>query len=115
MPGRDPLILIDDILTAAHRADDYVTGLDFDGFLADQRTIDATVRNLEIIGEACRQLPDDFRNRHLDIPWRQISGLRNRIVHDYFNVDLEIVWDIVTVDLPQLVIEIAKLKDPGEG
>ena len=111
MPGRDPQILIGDILTTVRRAAEYSAGLDHDSYLADQRTIGAIVRNLEINGEVCRPLPQAFRDRHPTVRWRQTSGLKNRIVHDYFNVDLELVWGIVTADLPQLVTEIRKLKN----
>jgi uncharacterized protein with HEPN domain len=65
--------------------------MDRETFLSDEKTIDAVARNLEIIGEAVRQLSDDFKNAHPDIPWNQIGGMRNRIVHEYFRLDLEIV------------------------
>jgi uncharacterized protein with HEPN domain len=86
-----------------------------DGFAEDDRTIDAVVRNLEIIGEAARQIPQAFKEENTDIPWGQIVGLRNRIVHDYFGLDLELIWYIITSDLPQLKVsirEISTLKDP---
>ncbi len=58
------------------------------------------MRNLEIIGEAANRLPENFRTQHSDIEWRKIIGLRNRVVHDYFNIDVEIVWEIIQTDLP---------------
>ncbi|HEY0430756.1 MAG TPA: HepT-like ribonuclease domain-containing protein, partial [Pyrinomonadaceae bacterium] len=72
-------------------------------------TIDAVARNLEIIGEAVRQLPNHFKTTHPDIPWSQIAGMRNRIVHEYFRLDLEIIWQIVHADLPDLGASIALL------
>lgn len=71
-------------------------------FSATKKTIDAVARNLEVIGEAVRQLPDGFKNTHPDIPWSQIGGMRNRIVHEYFRLDMKIIWQIVHEDLPDL-------------
>jgi uncharacterized protein with HEPN domain len=68
----------------------------------DSRTIDTVVRNLEVIGEAATRIPDDFRTVHAEIPWRRVIGLRNRVIHEYFGADLEIVWSVVTNDLPPL-------------
>jgi uncharacterized protein with HEPN domain len=76
--------------------------MDHDSFQRDEKTVDAVVRNLEIIGEAARQLPENFTVRYPGVPWRQIAGLRNRIVHDYFGLDLEIIWQVIRHDLPQL-------------
>ncbi len=67
--------------------------MNHDAFLADELVIDGVARNLEIIGEAARQLPEEFRRNHAQVPWTQIAGLRNRIVHDYFGLDLEIIWE----------------------
>lgn len=83
--------------------------MDRQTFLGDAKTIDAVARNLEIIGEAVRQLPDGFKSTHPDIPWSQIAGMRNRIVHEYFRLDLEIIWQIVHEDLPDLGSRIAIL------
>lgn len=102
MPKRDAGLLIEDILAAIVKIESYTHGVHRETFLADDKTIDAVVRNLEIIGEAARRMPAEFVTAHPDIPWQQIAGLRNRIVHEYFGLDLEIVWQIVGRDLPQL-------------
>lgn len=94
--------MLEDILTAIGKVGRYTDGLDQAGFLNDEKTVDAVVRNLEIIGEASRQLPDDFKVGHGEIPWRAITGLRNRIVHDYMGVDLPLVWHIVDSELRTL-------------
>lgn len=78
----------------------YIARLDHDTFINDDKTIDSVVRNLEIIGEAANRLPEYFKTQHAEIEWRKIIGLRNRIVHDYFSVDVEIVWEIIHKDLP---------------
>jgi uncharacterized protein with HEPN domain len=89
MPRRDPDLLIEDINTAIFKIERYTAGMDQADFQQDDKTVDAVVRNLEIVGEAVRSLPEDFAARYPAVPWRQIAGLRNRIVHDYFGLDLE--------------------------
>ena len=79
------------------------------GFLADEKTVDAVVRNLEIIGEASRQLPEEFKSQYPDIPWNKMAGLRNRIVHDYVGIDQEIVWHIIQNELVALRSDIELL------
>jgi uncharacterized protein with HEPN domain len=102
MPKRDPGLLIEDMLAAIRKIERYTAGMDEELFRQDEKTVDAVVRNLEILGEATRQLPEDFAARHPDVSWRQIAGLRNRIVHDYFGLDLEMIWELTRRDLPQL-------------
>ncbi len=75
--------------------------MDHDAFLDDDKTIDAVIGNLTVIGGAANRLPPDFKDRYPDIPWHRIVGLRHRVVHDYIGVDLELVWKIVEDDLPQ--------------
>ena len=102
MPKRDPDLLIEDMLASIRKIERYTSGMDQELFRQDEKTVDAVVRNLEILGEATRQLPEDFTARHADVPWRQIAGLRNRIVHDYFGLDLEMIWEVLQHDLPKL-------------
>jgi len=109
MPKRDSNLLIEDSETAISRIERYISGLNREHFLTDDKTVDAVVRNLEIIGEASRHLPEEFRERHSTIPWHKIAGLRNRIVHDYFGVDLELIWQIVSIEIPSLKDNISSL------
>lgn len=102
MPKRDPELLVEDILTAIRKIDRYTTGMDQEAFRQDEKTVDAVVRNLEILGEAARQLPEDVAARYPNVSWHQIAGLRNRIVHDYFGLDLDLIWQIIRHDLPAL-------------
>lgn len=76
--------------------------MDFESFVEDDKTIDAVVRNFEIIGEAANRLDPDFKTAYPEIDWKRIKGFRNRIVHDYFGIDYEIVWDIVKNNLDEL-------------
>jgi len=109
MPKRDSDLLIEDILTAIRKIERYTSGMDQAVFREDEKTIDAVVRNLEIVGEAARQLPEDFLGRYPEVPWRQITGLRNRIVHEYFGLDLELIWQVVLHDLPPLKAQLEGL------
>lgn len=106
MPERHPDLLLADICEAIERIARYTNSLDFGAFLADDKTIDAVVRNLEIIGEAAKRLPKRYTEAAPEVPWHQISGLRNRIVHDYFGLDLHIIWQIIQVDVPKLKIKL---------
>jgi uncharacterized protein with HEPN domain len=109
MPKRDAELLVEDMLDALRKIDSYTAGMDHSAFLQDEKTVDAVVRNLEVLGEAARQIPDEFAAGHPDVPWRKITGLRNRIVHDYFGLDLEIIWQIVRNDLPSLRATLEKI------
>ena len=100
MSKRPVEVLLEDMRDAAARIQEYTKGLSEDAFLKDRRTADAVVRNLEIIGEAAGRLPKEFRQQHAEIAWEQIVGLRHRIVHDYFGIDLKLVWQILQQDLP---------------
>jgi len=109
MPKRDPDLLVVDMLEALRKIELYTAGMDHSSFLQDEKTIDAVVRNLEVLGEAARQVPDDFVAGHRSVPWGKITGLRNRIVHDYFGLDLEIIWQIIRNDLAPLKVQLEKL------
>ena len=111
MPKRDADLLLEDIRSSLERIERYTSGVDRSQFLADEKTIDAVVRNLEIIGEAVRWLPEEFKRQHVDIPWTQISGLRNRIVHDYFGLDLEIIWQVLQTSLRDFKKQLDTMKN----
>lgn len=91
----------DDILTAIDRILEYTQGCDFAGFKRDYKTVDAVIRNFEIIGEASKNIPNEIKEQYLDVPWDEMYSLRNRISHAYFGIDYEIIWDIITNHLPE--------------
>src|SRR5512138_3348644 len=96
-------ILLDDMLQATERSLGYVDLYTFEMLLGDSRTFDAVLRNLEVLGEAAAHVPGPFREAHPDIPWRQITGLRNVVINPYYAVDPEVIWTIVTKQLPPLL------------
>ena len=103
MSKRDTLLLLEDMLQSARKIKRYITGLDFDSFISDNKTMDAVVRNFEIIGEAANRVDPDFRDSNPEIEWKRIRGFRNRIVHEYFGIDYEIVWQIIEEYLDELI------------
>ena len=111
MSERNPVLLLDDIIEAATKIKEYIGSYSYEQFITDSKTIDAVVRNFEIIGEAANRLPDDFKSQNTEIDWARIRGFRNRIVHDYFGIDYAIVWGIIQDYLPFLISSIKKLKN----
>ncbi len=103
MSKRQPSLLIEDIIESGNKILTYTSTLSFNVFIADSKTVDAVVRNFEIIGEAANRLPEDFREKYPEIDWHRIRGFRNRIIHDYFGIDYAIVWKIKETFLPELL------------
>ena len=101
----------DDILTAISRILEYTQDFDFVRFKRDYKTVDAVIRNFEIIGEASKNIPDEIKEQHPDVPWDEMYSLRNRISHAYFGIDYEIIWDIITNYLPENKLQIERIKD----
>lgn len=92
---RDYKVGLEDILEATRKIRSYILGFTLHTFKQDSKTFDAVVRNLEIIGEAAKSLPDSVRSKYPEIDWKRIGGLRDILIHEYFGVDAEIIWDIV--------------------
>jgi len=109
MSKRSENLLIADILEAAEKIKKYAVQLSLSEFLNDSKTLDAVIRNFEIIGEAAKRIPEDFRNKHPSVNWLRIIGFRNRIVHDYMGIDYKIVWRIVQNDLDKLVTALKEI------
>lgn len=109
MSSRDAALLLEDIQESSQKILSYCENLSYQEFIGDSKTVDAVIRNFEIIGEAANRLSPDFRKTHSQIEWTRIRGFRNRIVHDYFGIDYEIVWSIVQDNIPQLIKDIEVL------
>lgn len=94
--------ILSDILEAIRRIHDYTSGMDYQNFLKDLKTRDAVIRNLEIIGEASKSVPDEFKKQFQEIPWKEMCGVRDKLIHHYFGVNFEIVWSIISEELPEV-------------
>jgi len=111
MSKRDSLLLLEDMLDAALKIKRYTLNLSFEEFLSDEKTVDAVVRNFEIIGEAANRIDPELKNKKTEIEWTRIRGFRNRIVHDYFGIDYRIVWEIIESYLDDLIIKLESIID----
>jgi uncharacterized protein with HEPN domain len=115
MSKRDWSLFLHDMLDSIGNIAQYTSGMGFQDFLKDIRTRDAVVRNLKVLGEAAMRIPDDIRERYPEIPWAQIVGLRNRLIHGYFLVDYGIIWEIVQNELSPLRRRLEKIAREVSG
>jgi uncharacterized protein with HEPN domain len=99
---RDYSDYINDIANSIDEIEEFIEDIDFDTFSNDKKTINAVIRSLEVMGEAATKIPSDIRDKYPDIPWRRMAGMRNKLIHEYFGVDLEIVWTVCTEEIPPL-------------
>lgn len=108
---RDIRVYLEDIITAIVRIETYVAGIDLEKFSDDQKTIDAVVRNLEIIGEATKKIPEEMRSAHPAIAWRPAAAMRDFLIHDYPSIDVEAVWNTIHIDLPPFKAGIEAIRE----
>ncbi len=109
MSKRNNLLLLNDIMDPIAAIYEYLSDLDEDAFYNDRKTKDAVVRNFEIIGEASRQVTQEYKSAYAEIEWREIADLRNKIIHEYFGIDYVLLWEIIQLDLPALKQKILRL------
>ena len=112
---RDDSAFLLDMLLAARDALSFTEGMSYDEFARDRRTQLSVLKSVEIVGEAAAHVSEDTRRAHPAIPWREIVGMRNRLVHAYFDIDLPLVWDTVRHDLPALIARLEPLVPPEAG
>jgi len=112
MSDRSDLEFVADVREAMQRINAYTTGMDFDHFVGDVKTQDAVIRNLEIVGEAAKNLSDEFRAEYPSVPWKSMAGTRDRLIHQYFGVNLDIVWQIITTELPAVLLQLQDFSGP---
>ena len=109
MSKREPTLLLTDICESIEKIKTYTFELTYQQFIEDSKTLDAVVRNFEIIGEAANRLPEEIKDKFPEINWFRLRGFRNRIVHDYMGIDYEIVWTIIKNDLEKLLTDIKEI------
>ncbi|MBI5739113.1 MAG: DUF86 domain-containing protein [Nitrospirae bacterium] len=102
MKDRNYTDYINDILTSIKEVDEFTKGMTPDDFYKDRKTINAVIRSLEVLGEASGKISDDIKSKAPNIPWGKMTGMRNKLIHEYFGVDLEIVWTVIKEDLPPI-------------
>lgn len=106
---KDDTVFLRHILDAVNWIEEYTYGMDYEGFREAHLVQDGVIRQLEIIGEVTRNLSKEFRDLHADIPWKDMAGMRDKLTHQYFGVDIAAVWDTVTGDIPGLKGNVAKI------
>ena len=109
MKNKNPLFFLNDIKESLEKIFQYTSNLSFKEFLSSNITKDAVERNFEIIGEAVKNLPDELKSKYSHIPFKQIAGMRDKLIHDYFGVDYEIIWKTIKEKLPEFRDEIIKI------
>lgn len=102
MTKRNNNLYIKDILDSIDKIEEYVKGLSFEDFTKNKMVIDAVVRNFEIIGEAAKNMPSEVKTKYKKIPWKEMAGMRDKTIHEYFGVDLKIIWKTIKQSLPVL-------------
>lgn len=106
---------LQDILDAMTKAEEFVAGMELQAFRQDDKTVFAAIRALEIIGEAAKKIPAPFRRRYAAVPWKNLAGMRDKLIHDYMGVSVEIVWRTVTEDIPVVKRQLADILDAVRG
>ena len=107
--SRDYRLFLEDMQTSCEKIVRYTRGLNNDQFLKDEKTYDAVVRNLTVIGEAVKHIPDEVHERHPHVEWREIAGFRDIAIHEYFGIDEEILWDIIRNEVPSLLSQMTEI------
>ena len=115
MSKRDVRLYLHDILESINKIEEWTRGLKYADFVRDSRTVDAVIRNLEVIGEASKFVPDDLRTRFDQVPWRRVVGFRNIAIHQYADIDWNTVWTIATQRLPEIKPVIAQMLREAEA
>ncbi|MDH5794914.1 MAG: DUF86 domain-containing protein [Candidatus Bathyarchaeota archaeon] len=102
MRKRDYSDYLQDMLDSINDTESFIRGMSFEEFKRDRKTVNAVVRSIEVIGEAAKKIPKALRDKHKEIPWREMAGMRDKLTHEYFGIDVEILWKTVKDDIPPL-------------
>lgn len=106
---------VQDILDAMAKAEEFVSAMDYRAFQKDDKTVFAAIRALEVIGEAAKKIPAPVRRKYTDIPWQNLAGMRDKLIHDYMGVSLEIVWRTITEDIPAVKPQLVDMLEKVRG
>ena len=106
---RDYRLFLKDIVESCKYIQEFVEGIDFEQFLQDEKTSSAVIRKFEIVGEAAKNIPNSITEKYLHVPWRDMAGMQDRLIHGYFGVDYNIVWETIKTDLPLLISAISQI------
>jgi len=109
MIRRDYLDYVQDILDSIQDIESFVEGMTSESFSKDKKTINAVVRSLEVIGEATKNIPNSVKEKYPDIPWKKMAGMRDKLIHEYFGIDFEMLWKTIKEDIPPLQAAVNKL------
>jgi len=109
MKKRNYLDYIQDIIASIKYIEEFVEGIDYNNFVNDRKTIFAVVKGIENIGEASKNIPTSLKNRYIEIPWKDMAGMRDKLSHAYFEIDMDVLWKTIQRDIPQLKILISKI------
>jgi hypothetical protein len=105
----DPQLFIEDIFISIERISSYTSGMTREEFGRDPKTQDAVIRNLEILGEAAKNIPESFKKKYSEVPWKRIAGMRDKLIHHYFGVSMNIIWATVKNDIPEIRPALVKI------
>lgn len=115
MSERETAALLMDILESCKRISEYTSGKNYEQFKSDTKTQDAVIRNFEIMGEATKNLPSEVRDNYPEAEWRLMAGFRDRLIHAYFGINLEIVWSAITSEVPKIVDSVRKVLEQEDA
>ena len=103
MKDRDLRDYINDLIEACEDILSFTKGMSYSDFASDRKTVNAVIRSLEVIGGATKNLPASFRDNYPDIPWKQMAGMRDKLIHEYFGVDIQMVWQVIECHIPNIL------------
>lgn len=112
---RDYKLFIKDIISAVESIEKFVEGMNLEEFNQDDKTSSAVIRKFEIIGEETKHIPHKIRKKYPEIPWKKITGMRDRLIHAYFGIDYKLVWDTVKIEIPEIKLKLQQILEKLEG